>query len=141
MTGVELLEKWYQHVWVEGDLEAVQRYFDTEALAGGLLPDLAVQIEDFQAIVPAVLRLVTKVQCEIVDSMEVDDCAWALVRLNALNRENLRPISITGQVMIRHKNGKVVHAQNHFDYVGFFEQLGNLPRDTMALCLAGEVLS
>jgi len=141
MTGVEILKAWYARVWEQNDLDAVAEYFDVDAMANGLMTDLAAELEDFQTIVPAVMRLVRNVKINITHSMEDGDKAWAHLEISALNAENLSPVACSGQVMIRTKNNKIIEAYNHFDFMSFFEQLGFLPKDTIALCLSGEQLS
>ncbi|MBU2866362.1 ester cyclase [Pacificibacter marinus] len=141
MTGVEILQAWYERVWEQGDLDAVAEYFDVDAMANGLMTDLAAELEDFQTIVPAVLRLIRNVKITITHSMEDGDKAWALVDIKAQNAENMSPVVCSGQVMIKTKNNKIIEAYNHFDFMSFFEQLGFLPKDTIALCLSGEQLS
>lgn len=140
MTGAELLKTWYERVWVDADTNAVVELLDTDALASGLFPDFAAQLEDFQTLVPSVLREVRDVEVHMLDSMEEGDKAWARVRLAAKRAEDMKPISIEGQVVIRHKNNKILEAHNNFDFLAYFEQMGNLPQDAVALCLAGEVL-
>lgn len=141
MTGLELLETWYDRVWVHGDLSAVADFFDTEALASGLMSDFAAQLEDFQTLVPAVLQALRDVRITIEDSMEVGDKVWARTTLHALKAEDMTPIQISGQVMVRLQNGKIIEAHNSYDFVSYFEQMGNLPKDSVALMLAGETLN
>ncbi|AVW90921.1 nuclear transport factor 2 family protein [Celeribacter baekdonensis] len=141
MNGVELLKAWYERVWVQGDLSAIDDYFDISGAASGLMSDLAAELEDFRVLVPAVLYALRDVSCDILDSMEQDDRAWVRMRLNAKRAMDMKPVSISGQVMIRTKDGKICEAYNNFDFVSYFEQMGNLPPDTVALCLAGESLS
>jgi hypothetical protein len=141
MTGVEILDAWYKRIWVENDLGAIHDYFDVDALANGLMPDGAVDIADFMAIVPAVQRLIRNIEVSLDLSMESDDKAWALITMKAQRAQDLADVSLTGQVMIRTKNNKIIEAYNHFDFIGFFEKLGSLPQDTLALCLSGEELT
>ncbi|MEM5475127.1 nuclear transport factor 2 family protein [Pacificibacter sp. AS14] len=141
MTGIEILQAWYQRVWEQNDLTAVAEYFDVDAMANGLMTDLAAELEDFQTIVPAVLRLIRNVKINITHSMEEGDKAWAYLEISAQNAKDLSPVVCSGQVMIRTKDNKITEAYNHFDFLGFFEQLGFLPKDTIALCLSGEHLS
>ncbi|WP_167600404.1 nuclear transport factor 2 family protein [Celeribacter sp. HF31] len=141
VTGLEILTAWYEKVWVEGDLDAVAEFFDVEALANGLLPDFAAQVEDLQSLVPAVLHVIRNVTFSIEDSMEMDDRAWVRMTLHAKKASDMSPIHIPGQVMIRLRNGKIIEAHNSYDFVSYFEQMGNLPKDSLALMLAGETLS
>ena len=141
MTGVELLHEWYRRIWVDADMAAVAEFLDAEGLANGLMPDFAAQLADFQSLVPAVLHNVRNLTFKIEDSMEVGDRAWARVRIDAQKAEDMTPVHVTGQVMIRLRDGMIIEAHNHFDLMGYFEQMGNLPHDSVALCLAGEELS
>jgi hypothetical protein len=141
MTGVEILQTWYKRVWEQNDLTAVAEYFDVDAMANGLMTDLAAELEDFQTIVPAVLRLIRNVKIKITHSMEDGDKAWAMIDITAQSADDMSPLVCSGQVMIRTKDNKIIEAYNHFDFLGFFEQLGFLPKNTIALCLSGEKLS
>lgn len=141
MKGVELLEAWYERVWEQGDLSAIDEYFDISGAASGLMTEFATELADFQALVPAVLHGLRGVNFEILDSMELGDQAWARVRLTAKCARDMKPVSISGQVMIRTCDDKICEAHNCFDFVSYFEQMGNLPQDTLALCLAGEILN
>ena len=141
MTGIDILKAWYETVWVKGDIEAVADFFDVDAMASGLMTDIAAHLEDFQAIVPAVLHSVRELHFSIEDAMEVGDRAWARVLLHTKKAEDMSPVHIPGQVMIRLKGGKIIEAHNCFDFVSYFEQMGNLPKDAVALMLAGEVLN
>lgn len=141
MTGMELLEAWYDKVWVKGDLSAVADFFDTEALASGLMSDFAAQLEDFQTLVPAVRHALRDISITFEDSMEIGDKVWARMTLHARKAEDMMPIHISGQIMVRLKHGKIIEAHNSYDFVSYFEQMGNLPKDSVALILAGETLS
>jgi SnoaL-like polyketide cyclase. len=141
MTGMNLLEAWYDKVWVQGDLNAVAEFFDTEALASGLMSDFAAQLEDLQTLVPAVRHALRNITVSVEDSMEVGDKVWARMTLHAQKAEDMTPIHISGQVMVRIKDGKIIEAHNNYDFVSYFEQMGNLPKDSVALMLAGETLA
>ncbi|AJE47217.1 nuclear transport factor 2 family protein [Celeribacter indicus] len=140
MTGLELLTAWYERIWVKGDLSGLDEYFERDASAGGLMSDLATELEDFRALIPAVLLRLRDISFEVEDAMELGDRAWMRMTLRARRAEDMNPVSISGQVMIRTRHGKIVEAHNAFDLLSYFEQMGNLPRDTIALCLAGEEL-
>lgn len=141
MTGLQIIQMWYDTIWVKGDLDAIALYLDQEAMASGFMSEFAAKIADFQALVPAVLNEIRNVSFTIDDSMEADDKTWAHVTLHAKKAEDMQEIHIPGQVMIRVQEGKIVEAHNAIDLVGYFEQMGNLPRDSVALMLAGEVFS
>jgi hypothetical protein len=141
MTGVEILQAWYERIWEQNDLDAIDEYFDVDAMANGLMTDLAADLEDLKAIVPAVKRLIRNIKVNITHSMEDGDKAWAHLEIKAQSAEDLSDVVYTGQVMIRTKDNKIIEAYNHLDIMSFFEQLGFFPKNTIALCLSGEKLS
>ncbi len=140
MSKVEFLREWYRQVWVEADLEAVDRYFAPRTGADGLMPDGQVGPEDFKALVPALLALVRNLDIRIDRSMEVGDWLWAQISVNAVTAEGMAPISAAGQVMMRIEGDKITEAYNAFDFLTFFQQAGLLPEDAFLLLLSGERL-
>jgi len=140
MSKVEFLQEWYRQVWVEADLEAVDRYFAPRTGADGLMPDGQVGPEDFKALVPALLALVRNLDIRIDRSMEVGDWLWAQISVNAVTAEGMAPISAAGQVMMRIEGDKITEAYNAFDFLTFFQQAGLLPEDAFLLLLSGERL-
>lgn len=138
MKGSELLRDWYVRVWQEGDLTAIQDYFDEEALAGGFLGDMNAELGDLMAIVPAIQRILRNVKVHIDDSMDDGDKSWALIRLTADVAATMTPVTISAQVMIRHKNDRILSAVNHIDILGFFEAAGFVPGDLREQVLLGE---
>lgn len=140
MPKMTLLRNWYQRVWIEGDLDAIDEFFAPRSVASGLMAELQVGPEDFRELVPAFMRLIRDPQVTIDAHLDSGDWLWALVTVNARSAEAMTPVRMTGQVMMRVENGKIAEAFNHFDFLNFFEQLGLLPPNTFALCLSGETL-
>lgn len=141
MTKLELLENWYDQVWVKGDMAAIDRFFAPQAGADGLLSDGQVGAEDFQALVPALRRLVRDLSITIDRSRETDDWLWAQITVNALPAQGTTPIKASGQVMMHFDKGMITEAYNMFDFLTFFEQAGALPQDAFLLLLSGETLN
>ncbi len=140
MTKLEFLRNWYRKVWIEADMAAIDDYFAPRAGADGLVADGQVGVEDFRALVPALLALVRDLSIEIDRSMEVGDWFWAQITVRAVTAHGVDPIRASGQVMMRIEDGRIIEAYNAFDFITFFEQAGLLPQDTFMLLLSGEKL-
>ena len=139
MTPLETLRTWYDRVWMQGDLDAIDMLFAPDTEARGMM-DFAVGPEDFKAIVPAFLAQM-EIQDIVYDKVvEMGDWVWANMSAHAIARATETPVTATGQIMVRVQGGKIVEAYNQFDFLGLFEQLGYLPPDSLALCLSGEGL-
>ncbi|MGB3314029.1 MAG: nuclear transport factor 2 family protein, partial [Albidovulum sp.] len=140
MTKLELLEDWYRRVWVDADLTAIDHYFAPRAGADGIMPDGQVGVEDFRALVPALLALIRDLRIEIDRSLETGEWIWAQFTVHAVAALGSNPICARGQVMVRVEDEKITEAYNSFDFVTFFEQAGLLPDDAFMLLLSGERL-
>lgn len=137
MQHRQLLADWFETVWVNGDFEAVDRYFAPEAHADGLMPGMELRPEDFKILVQALLNLIGDPKIRIIFSMEHGDWLSALIEVSCVSAINAEKLAFNGQVMMRVRDGKIVEAYNHFDLVSLFQQLGMLPPDAMEMFLAG----
>ncbi|MCB2105820.1 ester cyclase [Albidovulum sp.] len=140
MSKLKLLQDWYRQVWVEADLDAVDRYFSPRTGADGLMPDGQVGPEDFKALVPALLALVRNLDIRIDRWIEAGDWLWAQISVHAVTAEGMAPICAAGQVMMRIEGDRITEAYNAFDFLTFFQQAGLLPEDAFLLLLSGERL-
>ncbi len=140
MQKLKLLEDWYQRVWIDGDLAAIDDLFEPRGRANGLISDLAVGPDDFRALVPAIMQMMRDPVVTIDEHHDAGDWLWALVTVRANCARTMAPVRFSGQVMMRVEGGKIAEAFNHFDFLTFFEQLDLLPANTFALCLSGENL-
>ncbi|MDO6725346.1 MAG: ester cyclase [Cognatishimia sp.] len=137
----DLLIEWFQRVWNEYDLDAVDEMFEPETEANGLMPDMALGSGDFKDFVPMVNELIEDIDFSLVKMTQTGDWVQGLYRVKARAAHNSAPINVMGQVCVRYEGDKMVEAYNNFDFFGFFEQLGQLPEMSLALCLSGQSLS
>lgn len=134
----QALADWFQRVWVEGDLDAVDEYFSPDTKAAGMMTGFEVGPEDMKAMVPAILAMIREPEVSMEKTVETGEWLWALLKIDAKSAETMKPVSINGQIMMRMgADGKIIEAYNHFDLISFFEQLEKMPQDTIALCLGG----
>ncbi len=140
MTKLQILQDWYDRVWIGGDLAAIGAYFTPDVQAAGVMPGLDLRPADFAELVPALMRMVAEPAFEVLRHIETEDWLWALIRFRARSAQTLAPVDVTGQIAVRFEGGRIAEAYNHTDMLSFFEQIGGLPADTMALCLMGNQL-
>ncbi|MDE9449267.1 ester cyclase [Aliiroseovarius sp. Z3] len=137
MSHLELLKQWYDRVWVQQDLDAIGRFFTPDIEAQGVM-DFGVGPDDFRVLAEALLAQVEISAIRFDREVELGDWVWATLTVQAVTLADRRPVQTTGQIMVRISNGQVVEAYNQIDFLTFFEQLGYLPPDSLALCLSGE---
>ncbi|GAB5438523.1 ester cyclase [Falsiruegeria mediterranea] len=141
MTKSELLKEWYDQVWVHGDVDAIEKFFDPETMAEGIIPEMQVGVDDFRDLVTAFRYHVGEIDVKLPKTIENGDWVAAMLHVHTSRADNGAPIEVTGQVMARIKDDKVVEAYNQFDFISLFEQLGQLPEDTLPVCMTGQQLS
>ncbi|WP_300517548.1 nuclear transport factor 2 family protein [Aliiroseovarius sp.] len=137
MTPLNTLKAWYDRIWLQGDLDAIDELFTPDTEAQGMM-EFAVGPEDFKALVPAFLAQVELEKVSYDKVLELGDWVWAHMSAHATSRASEAPITVTGQIMVRVQDGRIVEAYNQFDFLTLFEKLGYLPPETLALCLSGE---
>ncbi|MEZ5886550.1 MAG: nuclear transport factor 2 family protein [Paracoccaceae bacterium] len=140
MSHLDILKEWWQRVWIEQDLAAIDAYFAPDVGADGLMPDGQIGPEDFRALVPALTALVRDLDFTFDKSFETGDWLWAQVSVRAFGAHDMREVRTVGHVAMRFKEGKIVEAYNCFDFLTFFASAGLLPEDAFLLLLSGERL-
>lgn len=140
MTKIEILNEWFQRVWIAGDIDAIPEFFTDAPKASGVMPGLQMGPEDFAALIPAMRARVYDFSVEVIHAIEKDDWLWTLQVIRGRTRTNEKPVEFTGQLAIRFEGDRMAEAFNHYDLISLFEQLGQMPQDTLGLCLMGESL-
>ena len=141
MAGkLDILQEWFQRVWIGGDLDRIGDYFTPASQASGLMAGLDVRPDEFRELVPALRFMLNNLVLTVERHVETPDWLWALVTVRAHAADFQAPVEFSGQLMIRFEEDRFAEAFNHFDMIAMFEQLGALPAETMALCLSGERL-
>lgn len=135
------MKEWFQRVWVDFDLDAVDEMFKQDGQAQGIMPDMALGSNDFKDFVPMVQELLDDIAVDMTMLTQTGPWVQALYRVRALSATNSAPVNAMGQLCARYENGLMVEAYNTFDFFSLFEQLGQLPDMSLALCLSGEKLS
>ncbi|EKE44051.1 hypothetical protein OCGS_2032 [Oceaniovalibus guishaninsula JLT2003] len=138
MDNLETLQDFYRTIWIGGRLDQMDRFFAPDARAGGLLPDLALGPADFEILVQTVMALVANPQIEIVHHLAQGDWIAALIDVHCRSRATGDPVRLSGQIMCRFDEGRIVEAYNHFDTMAFFQQLGLVAPETVEVMLAGD---
>ncbi|NOD87475.1 MULTISPECIES: ester cyclase [unclassified Ruegeria] len=140
MTNSEILRAWYSEVWENGNTEAIDQYFAPETMAEGLIPEMQVGADDFRDLVTAFRHILGDIKVELPKIIENGDRVSAILNVRTFRADNGAPLEVTGQVMARFKGDKMVEAYNHFDFISFFEELGQFPSDTLPVCMTGQRL-
>ena len=134
----EVLQTWFRRVWTDQDSAAIDELFIPDGEARGLGANVLIGPQGFKQFHSALRGLLTDFAITIDKSLEVEDWIAAICTLRARSRQTGTPVEITGSVMIRIADGKLIEAYNHWDFIGMFGQLVLLPTDTFEKALGGE---
>ncbi|WP_296761702.1 nuclear transport factor 2 family protein [Sediminimonas sp.] len=134
----DILRDWYARVWEDGDLAAIAEMFRPDTAANGLVPGMAIGVEEFQFLVTTIQELIEPPRITIEKTIEQNDWLAGFVTMRTRSIDRRHDLHVGGMVMVRIENDLIVEAYNSFDFISFFEQLELLPENTIAICLSGE---
>mgnify|MGYP001040112928 CR=1 FL=1 len=84
--------------------------------------------------------LLPEVKVTVTHCIEDGDLAMARVKVTARDRSLSPESGLAVNLLVRVHNGRFVEFYSNFDYLQMFEQLGQIPEDTLPICLTGERL-
>jgi len=134
----DIVRAFFDTVWVRGDAAAGRAFFAPGAEAAGFLTDMALRPEDFAIFVDMVHMHVDDLKVEILNEVAEGDWISVLVRFTGVSTQTGQPMTAAGQTMMEIRDGLILSAYNHFDLIGFFIQIGALPRDIVERALGGD---
>ncbi len=140
MTKKELLQLWYDEIWGKGNLDMIDELFRPDSVATGIMPEMRLGPQDFRDLIFAVRQLVGDIRVSLPIAIEQGDWLSALIMVHTCRNDSGAPMVVTGQVIARFEGERMVETYNQFDFMSFFEQLGQFPPDTLPVCMAGQRL-
>ena len=140
MDKSDILRAWYDEVWIEGKLDAIDTFFRPDTQAAGVVQGMELGADDFRDLVTAMRHRVEDLEVDIPKTIEQDDWLAALLSVRATDRASGAPIKVFGQVFAKFQDGKMIETYNQFDYVALFEQLGQFPANTVPACMTGQTV-
>lgn len=138
MANSDIMREWFSRVWEQGDVSAIDELFEPDVQAQGIVPDMEMGAEEFKFLVATIQEVITPPQIKINKLVEQDDWIAGLMTMHAQTQAERQPVNVACMVFCRFHDGRIVEAYNSFDFVSFFEQLGLLPENTIAICMSGQ---
>ncbi|MGR3622489.1 ester cyclase [Pseudophaeobacter sp.] len=140
MTKTDLMHYWFDEVWGKGNLNVINEMFGPQATATGVVSSHSLPRADMHELVQAIRALAVDIKVEFSHTMEQGD--WLAVRtlIYAKRADNGAPVTINGQLFVHFDGTQIVESFSLFDFVALFEQLGQMPPDTLPICLTGQKL-
>jgi steroid delta-isomerase-like uncharacterized protein len=133
-----IIHRWFEEVWNQGREETVDELFAADTIAHGLGEENAASSgpEGFKAFLRNMRSAFPDVRIVVEDTVVQGDKVAARVLLQATHggeglglKPTNRRVSVSGIIMARIVNGKVVESWNSWDQLGLLRQLGAGPHD------------
>ena len=141
MEKVEVIKNFLQEVWRNRNSQIIDEVFvpdyEKDKTAEGLSKDEKLGPAEFKAYQSAMLELVEYFDIDIKSFMEDGDWIAVQCEVSGPSRQSGNKVKMSGCAWARVTDGKIREAQNYFDFLNFFEELGLLPKDTMKACIEG----
>lgn len=129
-TNRALIEEWFEQVWNQGQLEAVDRLMAPDAIGHGLPAEALSGPEGFKPFVAKFKQAFPDLHVQVEQTVSEGDLVVARCTVRGTHTgEGLgiaptqRPIEITGMTMVRMRNDQMVEGWNNFDFQTLFAQL------------------
>ncbi len=130
----QILKRWFDEVWNNGNADAIAEMFAAEGIAHGLTDDLENPLRGpdsfrtfhatfrgaFPDIIVAVEDMIAEgdkvaARCSVRGKHEGDNLGFAATQA---------PVEFTGITIVRIKDGQIVEAWNNFDFMRMYRQVG-----------------
>lgn len=136
-SGRQIIDRWFQRVWAEESDSAIEEMFRPGGTASGLGAAPLQGAADFKVFRDAMLVLLRDVRIEIRDHLENEQMNAAICTLTARRRRTGKEVSMDGCCHYATEDGVIARADNYWDFIELFEQLGCIGEGTFARALSG----
>lgn len=136
---INVLNEFYARVWEQADVSAVPQFFGTSSQPLKV-PTRPVEPEEIAEWMYILHQRVRDIKVRPVTHIEDDPWVSAVYEVSCVSQDDGVPVTVYSHVMTRFENGLIVESYPHFDFLRFFEQLGQLPPDSYALLMGGHSL-
>ena len=133
---IETLREWARRVWVERDTAAIEAMLVADTTAHGLGGQTLIGPAEFRQFHAALCGLLRDTELVIDHHIAAEGWLAALCTFKGTGKAGEK-VAITGTIHARIADGKILEAYNHFDFLGLFTQLGQLPPNVLGRCLSG----
>jgi predicted ester cyclase len=123
-----LLHQWFNEVWNQNKEDSIDKLMAPKAHAHGIIA--AGQpggIPGFKMFYKGFKDQFDNIHIDVKDVISQDDMQCAHADVTATHKETGKKVHFSGLCMVRIEDGKIAEAWNHFDFLGLYQQLGQIP--------------
>ena len=128
------IRRWFEEVWNKGREEAIDEMFAADGLAHGLEGDAPIRgAAEFKPFFHKFRAAFPEIRVTVEDAVAEGDKVAARCSVRGTHRGDTlgfkatqQPVAFEGITIVRLRDGKIVEAWNHFDFMKMFQQLDAL---------------
>jgi limonene-1,2-epoxide hydrolase len=132
-------QEWFRRVWNEGDASAIDDLMAPDAVAYGLGEAPVRGPAEFHRFHSAFMRGLEGIRIDVIREVTEGDMVSCWCEASMRRRDDPKLLHLTGMAMVRLSNRRMVEAWNTWDFLALMEQMGLLPRDSLASAVAGQL--
>ncbi|MDE4131577.1 nuclear transport factor 2 family protein [Phaeobacter sp. QD34_3] len=138
--NLEIVKHWFHELWEEADTAAIQALAQSGTKMHGPISDLGTPHSDYGEVVRALNNLLQNIVFEYANPIEQGEWIAFQLIVNADSVATGQSLRFSGHISARVTDGQVAEIFSTMDYMTMFEKLGQLPEESLPICLTGERL-
>lgn len=132
-----LVRRWFEDVWNRGNIDAADELLAPRAVLheAGISGEPSLDVEDFKTHWAAIRTAIPDIHFDVVFLFEAGEHVAARLAVTGTHsgpglglEPSGRSFRVTGMVIARVRDGKLVEGWNNFDLLGLFEQVHAVKR-------------
>jgi len=131
----DVMRRWFQEVWCEGNPATIAELFPAHGLAHGLGAEPVRGPEAFLEFWRGFRATFRDLHIRVDDAL--DEGPMTYVRCTARMKHANTPVVLAGGCQARIEDGKIAECWNTWDFVTLLTQMGALPPDVLGRAFAG----
>ena len=128
----DVTRRWFEEVWNQGRVEAIDELLTPDATIHGLAPGELTGPEAFRAFHASFTANFSDIHVTVERTLEDGDGVSALCSVVATHRDSGKAVAFSGAVMGTVRDGRLHEGWNSWDFLGLLTQLGAVDADAVA---------
>lgn len=139
--NAELVRFWFEEVWYRDNNAVLEEMFTAGTQATGPVSNLMGKqfiASDFVTTMKALLGGAPEFTFRVFE--EAGDWVITVFDVHVVNHPRRPAFDFDGQMIFKVENGQITAIHSSLNYIKLFEGLGQMPADTLPVCLSGAEL-
>jgi len=132
MNNKDFMNRWYTELWNNGNAGVIDEMLRPDVKAYGLGPEPLVGIDAFREFYQSFSSELTNIKVTVDRNIAEDDFVVSLCLVEAVHKKSGAPVKFTGTSIGQFKDGKLLTAWNHFDFLTYNLQIGKITQEQLA---------